>query len=114
MAERITYDFLPKIAGPYVHAVKYNGVLYISGITALGTPAQDKDMGSQCNEILRQLNQIITAENRSKKDLIKLTIFVKEIEKLTTIREQLFTFYEGNLPACSLVEISNLILPELR
>ncbi|THB75037.1 MAG: RidA family protein, partial [Desulfobulbaceae bacterium] len=42
------------------------------------------------------------------------TIFVKEIEKLTTIREQLFTFYEGNLPACSLVEISNLILPELR
>lgn len=32
---------------------------------------------------------------------------------LAMIRKQLFDFYEGYLPACSLVEVSRLIHPDL-
>ncbi|EEX32197.1 hypothetical protein VIC_003296 [Vibrio coralliilyticus ATCC BAA-450] len=37
-----------------------------------------------------------------------------DISLLPSIREQLFTFYEGQLPACSLVEVSKLIHPDLK
>ncbi len=114
MVERISYEGLPQIAGPYVHATKHAQTLFISGLTAYGTEAQSSDLITQSNEILSQISRILEYENRSKSDLIKLTIFVKDITSLGSIREQLFDFYDGNLPACSLVEISKLIHPELQ
>ena len=113
MVERVNYEGLPQISGPYVHATKHNQTLYISGLTAYGTEAQSADLITQSSEILSQISQILNHEKRSKSDLVKLTIFVKDIGLLADIRDQLFEFYDGNLPACSLVEISKLIHPDL-
>lgn len=109
MVERINYNALPNIAGPYVHATKHDRILYVSGLTAFGTPAQSEGLPEQCAQILSQISSILEFEQRRKQDIIKLTIFVRDITLLTTIREQLFEFYEGFLPACSLVEVSKLI-----
>ncbi|WP_059122353.1 RidA family protein [Vibrio sp. MEBiC08052] len=114
MVERINYEGLPQIAGPYVHATKHNKTLYISGLTAYGTNAQSSDLVAQSTEILGQIVAILEFEQRSKSDLIKLTIFVRDISLLASIREQLFQFYDGCLPACSLVEVSKLIHPDLQ
>lgn len=114
MVERINYEGLPQIAGPYVHATKHHKTLYISGLTAYGTVAQSSDLVEQSTEILGQLAAILECEQRSKSDLIKLTIFVRDIGLLASIREQLFQFYDGYLPACSLVEVSKLIHPDLQ
>ncbi len=114
MVERKNYRALPQIAGPYVHATKHNKTLYISGLTAYGTDAQSAGLVAQTAEILSQIAIILESEQRSKSDLIKLTIFVRDIGLLASVREQLFQFYEGNLPACSLVEISKLIHPDLQ
>lgn len=113
MVERVNYEGLPQISGPYVHATKHNKVLYISGLTAYGTEAQSSDLLEQSAEILSQIEAILEYEQGSKSDLIKLTIFVRDISLLASIRELLFQFYEGNLPACSLVEVSKLIHPDL-
>lgn len=114
MVERINYPNLPQIAGPYVHATKHNCTLYLSGLTAYGTDAQPLDMAAQAKEVLNQIAQVFEQEKRSKSDLVKLTIFVRDMSKLTSIRELLFDFYDGYLPACSLVEVSKLIHPDLQ
>lgn len=113
MPEKVNYECLPTIAGPYVHAVKHKDTLYVSGLTAFGTSAQSDPLIAQSEVILAQLAQILKTEKRCKEDLVKLTIFVKYISQLSLIREQLFGFYESFLPACSLVEVSNLIHPDL-
>ena len=113
MVERINYEGLPQIAGPYVHAAKHNKTLYLSGLTAYGTNAQSSDLIEQSAEILLQISQILEYEERSKSDLVKLTIFVRDISLLASIRELLLQFYDGHLPACSLVEVSKLIHPDL-
>jgi len=113
VVERINYEQLPQIVGPYVHATKHNKTLYVSGLTAYGTQAQALDIRAQVKEILAQISAIITLEQRAKSDLVKVTIFVRDMSMLASIREELFQFYEGNLPACSLVEISQLIHPDL-
>ncbi|PHM69141.1 RidA family protein [Xenorhabdus kozodoii] len=114
MVIRINYDNLPQIKGPYVHATKHHGLLYVSGLTALGTEAQNQDVESQTFSILQQITSILEQENRHKSDLVKFTIFVKNINQLPLIRPLLFDFYEGNLPSCSLVEVSNFIHPDLQ
>ncbi|GAK86812.1 endoribonuclease L-PSP [Vibrio ponticus] len=113
MVERITYESLPQIAGPYVHATKHSNTLYLSGLTAYGTAAQALDLIEQSKEILEQISEVLRLESRSKSDLVKLTIFVRDISMLASIRELLFDFYDGYLPACSLVEVSKLIHPDL-
>ncbi|MEF1172978.1 RidA family protein, partial [Vibrio sinaloensis] len=84
------------------------------GLTAYGTGAQVSGLIEQTQEILGQLSEILKVEKRSKSDLIKLTIFVRDMSMLGSIRELLFDFYDGHLPACSLVEVSKLIHPDLQ
>ncbi|PHM36748.1 hypothetical protein Xmau_04111 [Xenorhabdus mauleonii] len=114
MVTRINYDNLPQIKGPYVHATKHHDLLYVSGLTALGTNAQHHDVESQTSAILQQIDLILEQEKRNKSDLVKFTIFVKDISQLPLVRPLLFDFYGSNLPACSLVEVSNLIHPDLQ
>ncbi len=114
VVERITYESLPQIAGPYVHATKHNKTLYISGLTAYGTEAQAFGLAEQAKEILEQISEVLRLEKRLKRDLVKLTIFVRDMSMLGSIRELLFNFYDGNLPACSLVEVSKLIHADLQ
>ncbi|EDK26447.1 hypothetical protein VSWAT3_23869 [Vibrionales bacterium SWAT-3] len=75
MVERINYQGLPSIAGPYVHATKHNGTLYVSGLTAYGTSSQDQGIGEQTNEILSQIKQILEHEQRAVSDLIRARIY---------------------------------------
>ncbi|MGI9949043.1 RidA family protein [Vibrio hyugaensis] len=109
MVQRISYEFLPQIAGPYVHATRHCETLYVSGLTAMGSPSKSESLIEQTS----YLSKILAEEQREKRDLIKLTIFVTDMNQLPEIRSVLFDFYEGYLPACSLVEVSRLIHPDL-
>lgn len=114
MIERKTYSALPEIKGPYVHAVKHRDTLYVSGLTAMGTAAQASDGVAQAQEILRQLEVVLQEEDLAKANLVKVTIFLTTIADLPKFRTVLTEFYEGHLPACSLVEISQLVHPDLK
>ncbi|KII75771.1 RidA family protein [Vibrio renipiscarius] len=113
MVQRINYESLPEVPGPYVHAAKHNDTLYVSGLTAFGTPAQSGTLLEQSQEVLAQLNTILMHEKRSRSDLIKLTIFVRDISKQRSVRDLLADFHQGYLPACSLVEVSHLFDSDL-
>ncbi len=75
MVERITYESLPQIAGPYVHATKHNKTLYISGLTAYGTDAQVLSLTEQTKEILDQISTVLKVEGCAKKQLSKANHF---------------------------------------
>ena len=49
--ERKNYPQLSEPVGPYVHAVKHQGVLYLSGLTAFGTSAQSGSAAEQVGVI---------------------------------------------------------------
>lgn len=113
MVKRITYPDLPEITGPYVHATKHCDTLYISGLTAFGTPHQSSDFQAQTRCVLEQITRLLEHEGLDASDLLKLTIFVTDIKQLSEVRAQLFAFYGEALPACSLVEVSRLIQSDL-
>nr|WP_314688297.1 RidA family protein [uncultured Pantoea sp.] len=70
---RKTYPRLGEITAPYVHAVKHGETLYVSGLTAFGTPAQHQGIAMQAEEIFRQIRHIARAEGTDLSALIKVT-----------------------------------------
>ena len=110
---RKNYPNLPAPSGPYSIVVRHNNTLYLSGITAFGTPAQDKGMAEQAKAIFEQIKQITQAEGIGMRELIKVTIYVTSTDDITTLRQLLSEQYEGHNPASSLIHIAGLAAPEL-
>ncbi len=111
---RKNYNILDKPVGPYVHAVKHNNLLYLSGLSAFGSKTQSKSIEFQTKEIFNQIEKIAKAENSSLQNIIKVTIFVTNFENISELRTTLFEIYKEDLPASSLVKIESLFHPDLK
>jgi 2-iminobutanoate/2-iminopropanoate deaminase len=113
LLKRTNYAKLPKPGGPYVHAVRHADTLYVSGLTAFATEAQGQAVQDQARAILEQLAAVAASEGTNLKSLIKITVFLTEIADLAAIRDVLFDYLDGALPASSLVAVSALFSPDL-
>lgn len=114
LPERKNYPQLDEVKAPYVHAVKHGKTLYVSGLTAFGTAAQQGDMVEQAEAIFDQLRAVAVAENTSLAALLKVTIFITSFTEITALREVLYRNYGEHLPASSLVQVSGLFSADLR
>ncbi|MEO0378237.1 MAG: RidA family protein [Cyanobacteria bacterium P01_A01_bin.17] len=112
--ERKNYEHLDTPVGPYVHAVSYSGLLFLSGMTAFDTPAQGQDLASQARAVFSQLKSILEAEATGFESLLKVTIFVTEFGDVDSLRAVLFSAYGDHLPASSLVRVTSLFAPDLK
>ncbi len=51
MLQRFNSETLTPPVSPYVHAVRHHNTLYLSGLTAFGTEAQNGSVGEQASAI---------------------------------------------------------------
>lgn len=112
--ERKNYPQLGEVKAPYVHAVKHGNTLYVSGLTAFGTPAQQSGIAEQAEAIFEQLRAVAAAEQTSLAALLKVTIFITSFADITALRGVLYRYYGEHLPASSLVQVSGLFSADLR
>lgn len=112
--ERKNYPQLGDVKAPYVHAVKHVSTLYVSGLTAFGTAAQQGEIAEQAEAIFEQLRLVAEAEQTSLAALLKVTIFVTSFTEINALRQVLYRYYGDHLPASSLVQVSGLFSPDLR
>ncbi|CNI32525.1 MULTISPECIES: RidA family protein [Yersinia] len=111
---RRNYSELGEVKAPYVHSVRHNNTLYISGLTAFGTAAQQSGIAVQAEEIFCQIREIASAEGADFSALIKVTIFITSFDEINELRTVLYRNYGDHLPASSLVEVSRLFSPDLK
>lgn len=111
---RNNFSAIKPPAGPYVHAVKYNGTLYVSGLTAFGSQEQQADLSLQAQSVFKQLTAIAESAGTGLEQILKVTIFVTSFEEIESLRETLFSQYGENLPASSLVQVAGLFHPDLK
>jgi len=101
----------PAPIGPYSQAVKVGNVLYVSGQIAL-----DADTGELINEniteethaVMKNLDAILAAAQFSFIDVVKCTIFIRNMEDFTTINEAYGQYFKSSPPARETVEVSKL------
>jgi enamine deaminase RidA (YjgF/YER057c/UK114 family) len=101
---------------PFAPAVKVSGsMLYTAGLTSRdddGMPVGQGDMAKQFEQIFFRLKQIATAGGTDLEHLVKVTIFVTDIDKAYADPEQWRRYFTGR-PASTLVEVSRLKSPDI-
>ena len=105
-------------AGPtYARAVRADQMLFISGCTARGTDAEGGAAIDQLRVTLDRVVRIVQAEGGLPHDIVKLTTFVTRMADWYPASEEqqaIFkSYFDGENPANSLVEITALALPGL-
>ncbi len=96
-----------------MHAVKHNGMLFLSGLTALGSPAQGRGIRQETDAILKSIATFARAERTDLRALLKVTVFVTSLEFVNELREALSQHLADSFPAISLVQIGRLFSPHI-
>ncbi len=100
----------PAAIGPYSQAIAVNGMVYTSGIIPVDpeTGAIPEGSAAQAKQALSNLANLLEASSTSMENVIKTTVFIKEMDDFAAINEVYQTFFHGDYPARSCVEVARL------
>ena len=101
----------PAPAGHYAQAVVHGGLAYVSGIlpiTPAGQKLTDAPITEQIEQVLANLDAILQAAGSQREKVLKVTIFVADINAWGTVNQAYAQFFGSHRPARSIVPISTL------
>lgn len=100
----------PAAIGPYCHAKTVDGVLYTSGQLGLQpeTGMLPKGIHDQTMQALKNLSAVLEAAGYTLRDVVKTTIFLKNIEDFPQVNQVYAQFFPENPPARSCVAVAAL------
>jgi 2-iminobutanoate/2-iminopropanoate deaminase len=106
----ISTDKAPAAIGPYSQAIEVNGMVYTSGIIPVVPETGEIPEGSaaQAKQALTNLSNLLAAAGTDMNHVVKTTVFIKEMNDFGAINEVYATFFEGDFPARSCVEVARL------
>jgi 2-iminobutanoate/2-iminopropanoate deaminase len=112
-SNRKNYPHLAQPVGPYVAAVKHNGLLFLSGLTALGSSAQGRGITEQADAIFKAIASVARTERTDLRSLVKVTMFVTSLQFVRELRAALSQHFGDYSPMSSLVQIGKLLSPDV-
>ncbi|WKY43594.1 Rid family detoxifying hydrolase [Eubacteriaceae bacterium ES2] len=108
----ITAQNAPAALGPYSHAVMAGNTLYISGQLGINPNSGEllEGLEKQVEQGLDNLKAILEAADMKIEDLVKTTVFIKNMADFSKINELYQTFFDGVAvyPARACVEVAAL------
>lgn len=110
MKQVISTDKAPAAIGPYSQAIEVNGMVYTSGVIPVNPATGEIPEGveAQARQALSNLSALLSAAGTSMDNVIKTTVFIKEMDAFGTINEIYATYFNGAYPARSCVEVARL------
>jgi 2-iminobutanoate/2-iminopropanoate deaminase len=109
--EIITTKKASKAIGPYSQAVLVNGTLYSSGQIAIDPQTNLlvlDDIESETHQVMKNLKAILEAANMDFSNVVKCTIFLKDMNQYSSINEVYQKYFKQNPPAREAVQVSEL------
>lgn len=106
-------DLAPNPIGPYSQATELNGIIYTSGQISID-PASGKlvegDVRQQAKRVFENLKAVLEAAGSSLDQVVKTTIFLRDMSDFSVVNEVYSGYFEKALPARSTVEVGRLPL----
>ena len=98
----------PAPIGPYSQAVEVNNTLYVSGQIALPVFEAGGTIEEETNQVMLNLQHILTAAGYEFSQVVKCSIFVKDMNHFAQINEVYGRYFSVNPPARETVEVARL------
>ncbi|WP_080059008.1 RidA family protein [Spirosoma aerolatum] len=108
MSKQIVYsDQAPAPIGPYSQAVLVNGMLFVSGQIALDVAGQG-DIQAETQKVMENIGAILKAAGLDYINIVKSSIFVKDMNNFAAINEIYGRYFTSEPPARETVEVARL------
>jgi reactive intermediate/imine deaminase len=108
---------LPEPISHYTDAVQANGLLFVSGCVPVDEQWQvvgGDDVVAQARQTFANIGRVLAAAGAGFRDVVKVTVYLVDIADRAAINAVRQEVFGGARPASTLIEVSRLVLPELR
>ena len=114
MTKKIIFtENAPKDIGPYSQAVSAGGFTFVSGQVAINPETGDlmnASIQDQAEQVIKNLTAICEEANGSLADIVKLTIYITDMNDFAVVNETMQKYFSEPYPARATVEVSALPL----
>lgn len=106
----ISTDKAPAAIGPYSQAIEVNGTVYTSGVIPVNPATGEIPSGveEQAKQAFANLEQLLQAAGSSMAQVVKTTVFIKEMDDFGKINAIYADFFKEPYPSRSCVEVARL------
>ncbi|QZT35267.1 RidA family protein [Caldalkalibacillus thermarum TA2.A1] len=100
----------PQAIGPYSQAVQVGSLLFTSGQIPLTPDGKlvEGDVRAQTRQVLANLEAVLKAAGATLNDVIKTTVFIKDMNEFAQVNEVYGEIFGEHKPARSCVEVARL------
>ncbi len=108
--ENIQTNSAPAAIGPYSQGVKAGGFVYVSGQLPLdaATGVLQTDPAKAAGQALQNIEAILAAAGLAMQDVVKVTIFLKDMADFTAVNEEYARHFSQPYPARACVAVKDL------
>jgi len=111
MKKQVNTSLAPAAIGPYSQGVIAGNLLFVSGQIPLnpsdGSLVSDS-LESQANQVFQNLRAIIQEAGTSFEHVLKLTIYLTDLENFAAVNKVMESYFHEPYPARATVEVSRL------
>ena len=106
----ITTDKAPAAIGPYSQAIEAGGFVFASGQIPVDPATGNIPEGieAQAKQALTNVKNLMEASGLSMENIVKTSVFIKDMNDFAKVNEVYATFFDNDFPARSCVEVARL------
>jgi len=111
MFNTILTESAPKPIGPYSQGIKAGELVFISGQMPVDPETNEvvqNDIAVQTNQVMKNIKAILEEADLSVVNIIKTTIFLKDMNQFSIVNEEYSKYLGVHRPARTTVEVSRL------
>lgn len=111
MKKTVKTDKAPAAIGPYSQAVWAGDFLFVSGQICLDPETGElagTDAATQAEQVLKNVGAILESQQLGFQDVVKATVFAKNMEDFAAVNEVYGRFFTSDFPARAFVEVARL------
>ena len=111
MKKVIETDMAPKAIGPYSQAIRAGDLIFLSGqipIDPVTGKTVEGGIDDQTRRVLDNIKGLLASQGSAMDDVVKVTIFLKDMSDFNRVNEIYATYFPSSPPARSTVEVARL------
>lgn len=101
----------PAAIGPYAQAVSYGNMLFVSGMIPINPKTGELltgDFEDEVTLVLENLEAVVEAAGMSLKNVLKVSVFLKDLGLFGTFNEIYSRYFGDVLPARETIQVARL------
>ncbi len=107
--KKIHSDKAPKAIGPYAQAIDIGNLVICSGQTPIDPKSGqliEGDIAVQTKQVLQNLSHVLDSAELTLRDVIKTTVFLKNMDDFAAMNAAYAEAFDGHTPARTTVQVA--------